>query len=150
MLFPLFSNFFIYLPMKQENLTNNGNNSINPRNDGTNNIASDDLLYDILRDNPSCPVNPVYKAHGRGDKIFKKSSKVIPDQTYTVRELFERAVLNSMPEGLERPYYVEDTSDVDELFNRSGIDLSSLDLVELDELKSSLDTRITELKSKFQ
>lgn len=127
----------------------NGNDSTT-RVDGNNCNDADCLLFSLLRDNPSAPVNPIYKTRRGTHKVFKKPSQVIPHQTYTVRELFERAVLNSMPDGIERSYFAEDTTDVDELFNRSGIDLTTLDLVELDDYKSKIGKKIDEMKTQMR
>ena len=70
-----------------------------------------------------------------------RPSQVVPNETYTIRELFERATVGSMPE-VARPFYAEDTDDASLLLQRDGIDLSTLDLVELQEYKDSVDDKI--------
>lgn len=49
----------------------------------------------------------------------------------------ERSVCNAMPDVAE-PVYYDDAQDDETLFSRSGIDLSSLDLVELQAYKAEL------------
>ena len=85
----------------------------------------------------------------KGRKI-KEPSALVPDQCYTIKELFQRSVINSMPDGLSRKYYAEDTNDVDKLFERSGIDLTTLDLTELDDYKEKLNQRIDDHRKKIK
>lgn len=79
---------------------------------------------------------------------YDEPSMTVPSQSYTVRELFERAVLNSMPENVQRRFFYEDTNDIEVLFSRSGIDVSTLDLVELEEYKEQLSQRINDFKQR--
>ena len=92
------------------------------------------------------PRDKYRKSTGR---FFKKPSQLVPDQTYTIKQLFERSVVGSMPDGLVRPFYAEDTNDIDKLFQRSGIDLTTLDLTELDDYKERLNERIEDMKRRL-
>ena len=124
------------------------------------NTRNDELLSsDAPNGNSSCAfkIRPIYSfcrtvnqsREVRGRQI-KKPSDVVPDQTYTIRQLFERSVLNSMPTGLGRSYYAEDTTNIDSLMARSGIDLTQLDLTELDDYKEQLSNIIEYRKSQLK
>lgn len=78
---------------------------------------------------------------------FTGQSLTVPDQTYTIRELMERAACGASP-GVERQVYYDEVQDVDELLTHSGVDLSTLDLVELEEYRDSINQRISDLKAK--
>lgn len=90
-------------------------------------------------------VSPRYKTRKRNYQVFKEPSMTVPDQSYTVRELFERAVVNSAP-NVERQAFYDTEQDIDKLFSRSGIDLSTLDLVEIEEYREQLNGYIDETK----
>lgn len=79
-----------------------------------------------------------------------RPSVVVPNETYTIRELFERAVISSMPDGLARPYYAEDTDDASILLDREVVDFSRLDLVELDDYRSRLNDKIGIYKTELE
>ena len=81
---------------------------------------------------------------------FQKPSQVMPNQTYTIRELLERAVVGSNV-AVERKVYYED-GDItnEELFDMSGVDINSLDLVELMEMKTAVDERISQYQQAKQ
>lgn len=83
-------------------------------------------------------------------RTFKENSQVVPDQAYTIRELYERSVVNSMPEVNQRKTYFDDEQDVTKLLEKSGIDLSTLDLTEIDEYKQQLQSYIDERKKSLQ
>ena len=91
-------------------------------------------------------VSPRYKTRKRNYQVFKEPSMTVPDQSYTVRELFERAVVNSAPPNVERQAFYDSEQDIDKLFSRSGIDLSTLDLVEIEEYREQLNGYIDETK----
>lgn len=91
-------------------------------------------------------VSPRYKTRKRNYQVFKESSLTVPDQSYTVRELFERAVVNSAPPNVERQAFYDTEQDIDKLFSRSGIDLSTLDLVEIEEYREQLNGYIDATK----
>lgn len=111
-------------------------------------VRIDSLILEIS--SHSVSYNPRVKVRQVVPRKFKRPSKLVPDQTYTVRQLFDRAVVNSMPDDLARQYYAEDTNDVDKLFERSGIDLTTLDLVELDDYLEMVKNRIDEHKEKIR
>lgn len=85
----------------------------------------------------------------RFNKRHIQPSAVVPDETYTIRELFERAVVNSMPD-IGRSYYAEDTSDPSILLDRDAVDFSTLDLVELQEYKDRVNGYIQTHKSRLE
>lgn len=91
-------------------------------------------------------ISPRYKTRKRNYKVFKEPSMTVPDQSYTVRELFERAVVNSAPPNVERQAFYDAEQDIDKLFARSGIDLSTLDLVELEDYRDQLNGYIDATK----
>ena len=73
---------------------------------------------------------------------FQKPSQVMPNQTYTIRELLERAVVGSDVAIQRRVYYEDDKVTDEELFDLSGVDINSLDLVELDAMKNQVSKNI--------
>ena len=77
----------------------------------------------------------------KSGRFFSKPSRLVPDQTYTVRELMERAVVNALPQ-VQRQGYYDDEQTIERLFAKSGIDLSTLDLVELQLYKRELEDYI--------
>lgn len=85
----------------------------------------------------------------RFNKRHIQPSAVVPDETYTIRELFERAVVNSMPD-VGRSYYAEDTSDASILLERDAVDFSTLDLVELKEYEDKVKSHIAQHKSNLE
>ena len=90
------------------------------------------------------------RARYRGfNKRHIQPSAIVPDETYTIRELFERAVVNSMPD-IGRIYYAEDTSDPSILLERDAVDISTLDLVELQEYKQHIQGYINTHKTKLE
>lgn len=74
---------------------------------------------------------------------FKKPSQVMPNQTYTIRELLERAVVGSDVAVQRKVYYEDDSVTNEQLFDLTGVDINTLDLVELMEMKSAVDDRIS-------
>lgn len=111
--------------------------------DGLNNTDS------TLRPIGNNSVSPRYKARKRHHRVFTEPSLTVPDQSYTLRELYERSVVNSMP-AVERAAYYDEEQNVDRLFAKSGIDINMLDLVEIQEYKDQLDARIRDMKGKLQ
>lgn len=79
-----------------------------------------------------------------------RPSQVVPNEAYTIRELFERAVVNSMPEGLGRSYYAEESSDPSVLLDQEVVDFSRMDLVEIQEYRENLNSRITSHQQKLK
>ena len=94
--------------------------------------------------------SPYRKARPRVHKTITEPSMTVPDQSYTVRELFERSVVNSMPDISRRQPYYSDEQNEDKLLEMSGIDLSTLDLVELDEYKRNLKRYIDQRNQQYQ
>lgn len=78
-------------------------------------------------------------------RLFTKASRLVPDQSYTVRELMERAVVNALP-SVQRQGFYDDEQDITRLFAKSGIDLSTLDLVELQMYREELNDYINQLQ----
>lgn len=81
---------------------------------------------------------------------FKKPSEVMPNQTYTIRELMERAIVGSELAVQRQVYYEDDNVTNEELFEMSGVDINTLDLVELMEMKSAVDERISQYQQAKQ
>lgn len=109
----------------------------------TNNNANANRNHDIF-------ISSRTKTNKCRHRVFKEESLMVPDQAYTVRELFERSVVNSMPEVNQRKTYFDDEQDVTKLLEKSGIDLSTLDLTEIDEYKQQLQSYIDERKKSLQ
>lgn len=62
------------------------------------------------------------------------TSLTIPNEAYTIRELFDRAVVNSLPEHIEKHAYAEDTDcNIDDLFKKRIVDVDRLDKCDLEE-----------------
>ena len=116
-------------------------------NDST--INHDDCLFAIANRNSDSPIRARYKGRKRVHRVFTEPSLTVPDQSYTLRELYERSVVNSMPAVVRAAYYDEEQN-VDRLFAKSGIDINTLDLVEIQEYKDQLDERIRNMKGKLQ
>lgn len=117
----------------------------------TNYFDSSSYYYsDIVFKRIGHSFSPRYKTRKCHRRVFTEKTMTIPDQSYTIRELFERSAVNSMPGGLERRVFYDDEKDINKLFARSGIDLSTLDLVELQEYKEQLDDKIRDAKASLQ
>lgn len=106
----------------------------------TNNNANANRNHDIF-------ISSRTKTNKCRHRVFKEESLMVPDQAYTVRELFERSVVNSMPAVNQPKAYYDEEQDVNKLLERSGVDLSTLDLVELEEYKDSIQRYIDGKKS---
>lgn len=93
--------------------------------------------------NSNCSLSPRFKSPLVRGRVFQKPSEVIPDQSYTVRQLFERAVCGAMPAVAKEVYYDDENLSLDQLFNRSGVDLNTLDLCDLQAYSDELNSRIS-------
>lgn len=96
---------------------------------------------------------------GRARK-FTAESLTIPGQTYTIQELFERALFNNLPEELNRVSHFDDeqgTATITELLAHEGTDFTLLDEIEqfeyheqlreyISNMKDDIDNRIREHK----
>ena len=94
------------------------------------------------------PCSPSYKVSPHKGRTFKTTTQTVPDQAYTVREIFERSVLNSDVPCKHHPAFYSDNQNEDYLLSLEGIDPATLDLVELKELQNRLNLRVSEYKRK--
>lgn len=91
---------------------------------------------------------------------FTAQSLTIPGQTYTIQELFERALFNNLPEELNRVSHFDDeegTATITQLLAHEGTDITLLDEIEqfqyqeqlreyISNMKDDIDNRILERK----
>lgn len=77
---------------------------------------------------------------------FTDVSLTVPDQSYSIRDLMQRNACG-MEVPIERQVFYDEEQDVDKLLEHTGVDLSTLDLVELQEYKEMVNNRINELRS---
>lgn len=98
--------------------------------------------FGVFPANSNCSMSPRFKSPLVRGRVFQKPSEVIPDQSYSVRQLFERAVGGAVPPVAKEVYYDDENLSLDQLFSRSGVDLNTLDLCELQEYSNELNSRI--------
>lgn len=80
---------------------------------------------------------------------FTAQSLTIPGQTYTIQELFERALFNNLPEELNRVSHFDDeqgTATITELLAHEGTDFTLLDEIEQFEYQEQLREYISNMK----
>lgn len=85
---------------------------------------------------------------GRARK-FNAPSLTIPGQTYTIQELFERALFNNLPEELNRTSHFDDevgTASITQLLANEGTDFTLLDEIEQFEYQEQLREYISNMK----
>jgi len=91
-----------------------------------------------------CPTtwNPLnVRSRTKNYKKFTLPSQFIPDQTMSMRELLNRHASGVTLTGFE-PIYNDDEESM-------GINISTLDLTEIEELKKNNTQRLRELQNKF-
>lgn len=91
-------------------------------------------------------ISPRYKYHALKGRTFEKESQTVPNQAYTVREIYERSVLNSPAPIKESPGIYSQNQDEEYLFSLEGTDPNRLDLVELQELQELMKSRVNEYR----
>lgn len=93
-------------------------------------------------------ISPRFKYPALKGRIIKGESQTVPNQAYSVREIYERSILNSPAPIKESPAIYSQNQDEEYLFSLEGTDPSRLDLVELQELQELMASRVIEYREK--